>query len=91
MTAIGLLAIQPDDRQLYGVEQLFNGRRLGNLELAESASSGPIAQADLMFSLAFRGRATNLNHTIGHPEASPCRYLKNSNVVMSSRLLPPIS
>jgi hypothetical protein len=31
------LAILPDDRQLYGVEQLFNNRRFGNLELAVSA------------------------------------------------------
>jgi hypothetical protein len=34
-----LLAILPDDRQLYGVEQLFNNRKFGNLELAESAIS----------------------------------------------------
>jgi hypothetical protein len=43
MTATGLLclyAILPDDRQLYDVEQLFNNRRFGNLELAESANSG---------------------------------------------------
>jgi hypothetical protein len=32
-----LLAILQDDRQLYAVEQLFDDRRFGNLELAESA------------------------------------------------------
>jgi hypothetical protein len=32
-------AILPDDCQLYGVERLFNNRRFGNLELAESAKA----------------------------------------------------
>jgi len=30
-----------DDRQVCGVEQLFNNQRFGNIELAESAKSGP--------------------------------------------------
>jgi hypothetical protein len=35
-------AILPDDRQQYGVEQLFNNRRFGNLELAQPAKSGTV-------------------------------------------------
>jgi len=41
LLALSLYAIPPDDRQLYGVEQLFNNRKFGNLELAESAMSSP--------------------------------------------------
>jgi hypothetical protein len=47
MSAFGrkcLYAILPDDRQLYGVEQLFNNRKFGNLELAESANNRPSFQ-----------------------------------------------
>ena len=53
LSAVGrllLYAILPDDRQLCGVEQLFNNQRFGNLELAESAKTGrslfPIVQLE---------------------------------------------
>ncbi len=42
MTGIGrllLLAILQDDRQLYGVERLFDSQQFENFELAVSASS----------------------------------------------------
>jgi hypothetical protein len=35
-----LLAILQDDRQLYGVERLFDSQQFENLELAESANCG---------------------------------------------------
>ena len=37
-----LLAILQDDRQLYGVEQLFDDRKTGNPEMAETANSSPL-------------------------------------------------
>jgi len=35
-----LLAILQDDRQLYGVERLFDSQQFENIELAKSANRG---------------------------------------------------